>query len=136
MEIISKVCKKPFLKAGSKIGIDDVCINGMIISCLNCIVMFDMVKDMKGEKSKIAAFAFNSGSAYLVSYLVTILLFSGTWSAPALVAKLIISFGSVPLAFWFWKMMKDRINLGGVPDDAEGDGSEIGEKSETSVVSG
>jgi ethanolamine transporter len=124
MSLITKFLHKPLLALGSKIGVDDVCVSGMIISCVNSMVMFGMVKDMTNERSKIAAFAFNSGVAYLTGYLPTVLMFSSRWTAPVTVAKLFIGVVGIPLSFWLWKIMgkklKEKSPAAAIPEGQKG----------------
>ena len=61
---ITKLFKKPLLKLGRLLGINDVAAAGMVASLANSIPMFGMVKDMD-ERGKVVNIAFAVSAAFV-----------------------------------------------------------------------
>ncbi|MEE1043721.1 MAG: ethanolamine utilization protein EutH, partial [Clostridia bacterium] len=62
--VITKVFKKPLMKLGKLLGMNDVAAAGIVASLANSIPMFQMVKDMDA-KGKIINFAFAVSAAFV-----------------------------------------------------------------------
>ncbi len=62
--VLTKVLKKPLLKLGSLLGINDTAAAGLIASLANSIATFGMVKDMD-ERGKVVNIAFAVSAAFV-----------------------------------------------------------------------
>ena len=61
---ITRIFKKPLLKLGKILGMNDVAAAGLVASLANSIPMFNMVKDMD-RRGKIINFAFATSAAFV-----------------------------------------------------------------------
>ena len=61
---VTKVLKKPLVKMGKALGIDEVAAAGLIASMANSIATFGMVKDM-GRRGKVVNIAFAVSAAFV-----------------------------------------------------------------------
>ncbi len=96
--IITKVFKKPLMKLGKLVGINDVAAAGIVASLANSIPMFQMVKDMDA-KGKIINFAFAVSAAFVFGdHLGFTAGFNSTMIVPMIVGKLISGISAVVLA--------------------------------------
>ncbi|MBE6984649.1 MAG: ethanolamine utilization protein EutH [Ruminococcaceae bacterium] len=95
---ITKIFKKPLMKLGSIMGMNDVAAAGMVASLANSIPMFGMMKDMD-DRGKVlnvafavsAAFVFGDHLGFTAGYDAQMLL-------PVIVAKLVGGVSAVLLA--------------------------------------
>lgn len=62
--VITKVLKKPLLKLGGLLGINDIAAAGLIATLANSIATFGMVKDMD-ERGKVVNVAFTVSAAFV-----------------------------------------------------------------------
>lgn len=63
MWLLTKILKKPLMKVGSLIKMNETSVGGMIVSLANNLPMFSMVKDMD-NKGKVLNFAWSSIAAF------------------------------------------------------------------------
>ena len=96
--VLTKVLRKPLLKLGSLLGMNEVAAAGMIASLANSIPMFGMLKDMD-DRGKVlnvafavsAAFVFGDHLGFTAGYDSQMLL-------PVIVAKLTAGISAVAVA--------------------------------------
>ncbi len=87
--VITKVFKKPLMKLGKMVGMNDVAAAGIVASLANSIPMFQMVKDMDA-KGKIINFAFAVSAAFVFGdHLGFTAGFNSTMIVPMIVGKLV-----------------------------------------------
>lgn len=64
VHVLTKVCKKPLMKVGSLLHINEVGAAGMVASLANSIPMFGMLKDMD-NRGKVINMAFATSAAFV-----------------------------------------------------------------------
>lgn len=96
--LLTKVLRKPLMKLGQLMGINDTAAAGLVASLANSIPMFSMVKDMDGRGKVIniafavsAAFVFGDHLGFTAGYDPEMLL-------PVIAAKLTAGIGAVVVA--------------------------------------
>lgn len=101
--VLTKVLRKPLMKVGSLIGINDTAAAGLVASLANSIPMFSMLKDMdpRGKVINVAfavsaAFVFGDHLGFTAGYDSEMLL-------PVIVAKIIAGLSAVVVAFFLTK---------------------------------
>jgi len=62
--VLTKLLKKPLMKLGSKLGINDIAAAGLVASLANSIATFGMVKDMD-RRGKVVNVAFAVSAAFV-----------------------------------------------------------------------
>ena len=62
--VVTKLLKKPLLKLGKLLGVNDVAAGGLVASLANSIATFNMVKDMD-ERGKVVNIAFAVSAAFV-----------------------------------------------------------------------
>ena len=62
--VLTKLLKKPLMKLGSKLGINDIAAAGLVASLANSIATFGMVKDMD-RRGKVVNIAFAVSAAFV-----------------------------------------------------------------------
>ena len=98
--VITKVFKKPLMKLGKMVGMNDVAAAGIVASLANSIPMFQMVKDMDA-KGKIINFAFAVSAAFVFGdHLGFTAGFNSTMIVPMIVGKLVSGVSAVALAIF------------------------------------
>ncbi len=96
--IITKVFKKPLMKLGKLVGMNDVAAAGIVASLANSIPMFQMVKDMDA-KGKIINFAFAVSAAFVFGdHLGFTAGFNSTMIVPMIIGKLVSGISAFILA--------------------------------------
>ncbi len=96
--VITKVFRKPLMKLGKLVGMNDVAAAGIVASLANSIPMFQMVKDMDA-KGKIINFAFAVSAAFVFGdHLGFTAGFNSTMIVPMIVGKLISGISAFILA--------------------------------------
>lgn len=89
VHFITKVFKKPLMKLGKMLKMNDVAAAGMVASLANSIPMFDMMKDMD-ERGKIINVAFAVSAAFVFGdHLGFTAGFDSDMIAPMIVGKLV-----------------------------------------------
>ena len=98
--VITKVFKKPLMKLGKLVGMNDVAAAGIVASLANSIPMFQMVKDMDA-KGKIINFAFAVSAAFVFGdHLGFTAGFNSTMIVPMIIGKLVSGISAFVLALF------------------------------------
>ena len=96
--IITRVFRKPLMKLGKLVGMNDVAAAGIVASLANSIPMFQMVKDMDA-KGKIINFAFAVSAAFVFGdHLGFTAGFNSTMIVPMIIGKLVSGISAFILA--------------------------------------
>ena len=96
--VITKVFRKPLMKLGKMVGMNDGAAAGIVASLANSIPMFQMVKDMD-PKGKIINFAFAVSAAFVFGdHLGFTAGFNSTMIVPMIVGKLVSGISAFILA--------------------------------------
>lgn len=103
---ITKVFRKPLMKLGKLLGMNDVAAAGLVASLANSIPMFNMVKNMD-NRGKIINFAFATSAAFVFGdHLGFTAGFDRTMIFPMIAGKLTGGITAVILAVILTKSMK------------------------------
>ena len=98
--VITKVFRKPLMKLGGLLGMNDVAAAGMVATLANSIPMFGMMKDMD-ERGKILNVAFAVSAAFVFGdHLGFTAGFAPEMLLPVIAAKLISGVSAVALAIF------------------------------------
>lgn len=98
VHVITKVFRKPLMKLGKLVGMNDVAAAGIVASLANSIPMFQMVKDMDA-KGKIINFAFAVSAAFVFGdHLGFTAGFNSTMIVPMIIGKLVSGISAFILA--------------------------------------
>jgi len=96
--VLTRVFRKPLLKLGGLLGMNDVAAAGLVASLANSIPMFGMLKDMDG-RGKVINVAFAVSAAFVFGdHLGFTAGFSPEWLFPMILAKLIGGVSAVAVA--------------------------------------
>ena len=96
--VITKVFRKPLMKLGTLLGMNDVAAAGMVATLANSIPMFGMLKDMDG-RGKVINVAFAVSAAFVFGdHLGFTAGFAPEMLVPVIVAKLLSGAAAVALA--------------------------------------
>ncbi len=96
--VVTKVFRKPLLKLGSLLGMNDVAAAGMVATLANSIPMFGMLKDMD-PRGKIINVAFAVSAAFVFGdHLGFTAGFAPEMLVPVIAAKLLSGIAAVGLA--------------------------------------
>ena len=105
--VITKLFKKPLMKLGSLMGMNDIAAAGMVASLANSIPMFGMLKDMD-ERGKVINVAFAVSAAFVFGdHLGFTAGFDSEMLVPVIVAKLTGGISAVFLALLLTKRPKE-----------------------------
>ncbi|MBR5496874.1 MAG: ethanolamine utilization protein EutH [Clostridia bacterium] len=100
---ISKICKKPFMKIGSKIGIDENSVLGLISSLANSIPTFDLAEKMN-EKGRMMNMAFTVSASFVFGDHLAFTMAYDKAYLPAMIAgKLVGGIAAVVAAHFMYK---------------------------------
>lgn len=103
---ITKLFKKPLLKLGRLLGINDVAAAGMVASLANSIPMFGMVKDMD-ERGKVVNIAFAVSAAFVFGdHLGFTAGFDPSMLVPVIIGKLVGGISAVAMAILLTRSKK------------------------------
>ncbi|MBD9116343.1 MAG: ethanolamine utilization protein EutH, partial [Clostridiales bacterium] len=92
--------KKPLLKLGGRLGINDVAAAGLLASLANSIPMFGMLKDMDA-RGKIVNVAFAVSAAFVFGdHLGFTAGFAPEMIGPMIVGKLVGGVSAIAVAMW------------------------------------
>lgn len=98
--IITKIFRKPLMKLGHILGMNDVAAAGIVASLANSIPMFQMLKDMD-NRGKIINIAFAVSAAFVFGdHLGFTAGFNPTMIVPMIVGKLVSGVSAVILAMF------------------------------------
>ncbi len=107
--VITRVFKKPLMKVGKLMGINDVSVAGLIATTANSIPMYNMVKDMD-NKGKVINFAFVCCAAFaLGDHLGFCAGVAPHMVMPMVVSKLVGGVASIFVALFVWKLKAKTI---------------------------
>lgn len=108
--VITKIFRKPLMRLGHLIGMNDVAAAGIVASLANSIPMFQMVKDMD-SRGKVINFAFAVSAAFVFGdHLGFTAGFNSTMIVPMIVGKLISGVSAVLLAYFMTKTLPKEEN--------------------------
>lgn len=100
---ITKLLKKPLLKLGKALGINDTAAAGLVASLANSIAMFNMVKEMD-VRGKVVNIAFAVSAAFVFGdHLGFTAGFAPTMIPAVIVGKLTAGIAAVLVALWITK---------------------------------
>ncbi len=98
--LLTKVLRKPLMKLGRLIGINETAAAGLIASLANSIPMFSMVKDMD-RRGKVVNIAFAVGAAFVFGdHLGFTAGYEPEMLVPVILAKLTAGIAAVPVAIF------------------------------------
>lgn len=107
IELLNRLCNGFFMKLGTKLGINEISVLGMITSLANSIPTFLMVKDMD-RKGKILNFAFLTGGAFAFGdHLAFCCAVAPKLALPLLVTKLTAAFSALILVCIIYRRKKN-----------------------------
>ena len=97
---VTKLLKKPLLKLGALLGINDTAAAGLVASLANSIATFGMVKDMDG-RGKVVNIAFAVSAAFVFGdHLGFTAGFAPEMLPGVIVGKLVGGVSAVAVALW------------------------------------
>ena len=101
--VLTKVLRKPLLKLGIALGINDTAAAGLLASLANSIATFSLVKDMD-ERGKVVNIAFAVSAAFVFGDHMGFTAGFAPQMLPAMiVSKLVGGVGAVAVALWLTK---------------------------------
>ena len=101
--VVTKLLRKPLLKLGKLLGINDVAAGGLIASLANSIATFGMVKDMDG-RGKVVNIAFAVSAAFVFGdHLGFTAGFAPEMLPAVIIGKLAGGVSAVAVALWLTK---------------------------------
>lgn len=104
--VITIVCRKPLLALGSRMGINEAAVAGLVASFANSIPMFGMMKDMD-SRGKVVNMAFAvSATAVFGDHLGFTAGFNPDMIMPVIIGKLTGGITAVCLALWMMRSVK------------------------------
>ena len=107
VNIITRLLRKPLMKLGGKLGINDVAAAGLIASLANSIATFGMVKDMN-SRGKVLNIAFAVSAAFVFGdHLGFTAGFAPEMLPAMIVGKLVAGISAVALAMLLTRKERD-----------------------------
>lgn len=101
--VVTKLLKKPLMKLGSRLGMNDVAAAGLVASLANSIATFGMVKDMD-NRGKVVNIAFAVSAAFVFGdHLGFTAGFAPQMLPAVIVGKLVGGVSAVAVAMWLTK---------------------------------
>ena len=98
--VVTKVLRKPLMKLGGLLGINDVAAAGLVASLANSIATFGMVKDMD-RRGKVVNIAFAVSAAFVFGdHMGFTAGFAPEMLVPMIVGKLVGGICAVAVALW------------------------------------
>ena len=105
--VLTKLLRKPLMKLGSKLGINDIAAAGLVASLANSIATFGMVKDMD-RRGKVVNIAFAVSAAFVFGdHLGFTAGFAPEMLPAMIVGKLAGGMSAVAVALWLTR--KERL---------------------------
>lgn len=109
MHVLTKVLRKPLIKMGSLLGINETAAAGMVASLANSVPMFGMIKDMD-DRGKVINMAFATSAAFVFGdHLGFTAGFNPEMIVPMIVAKLAGGVSAVAVALLLLKKMEKKV---------------------------
>ena len=104
--VVTKVLRKPLLKLGGLLGVNDTAAGGLVASLANSIATFGMVKDMD-ERGKVVNVAFAVSAAFVFGdHLGFTAGFAPEMMVSMIVCKLVGGISAVAVALWLTRKEK------------------------------
>ena len=101
--VLTKLLRKPLLKLGGLLGINDTAAGGLVASLANSIATFGLLKDMD-DRGKVVNVAFAVSAAFtFAGHLAFTMAFDGKYILPMIVGKLVAGFTSLFVAVIMYK---------------------------------
>lgn len=101
--VLTRLLKKPLMKLGSRLGINDVAAAGLVASLANSIATFGMVKDMD-PRGKVVNIAFAVSAAFVFGdHLGFTAGFAPEMLPAMIIGKLVGGVSAVAVALWLTK---------------------------------
>ena len=101
--VVTKLLKKPLMKLGSRLGMNDVAAAGLVASLANSIATFGMVRDMD-NRGKVVNIAFAVSAAFVFGdHLGFTAGFAPQMLPAVIVGKLVGGVSAVAVAMWLTK---------------------------------
>ena len=101
--VLTRLLKKPLVKLGNRLGINDVAAAGLVASLANSIATFGMVKDMD-RRGKVVNIAFAVSAAFVFGdHLGFTAGFAPEMLPAMIVGKLVGGISAVAVALWLTK---------------------------------
>ena len=98
--VITKLLRKPLMKLGSRLGVNDTAAAGLIASLANSIATFGMVKDMD-DRGKVVNIAFAVSAAFVFGdHMGFTAGFAPEMLGPMIIGKLVGGISAVAVALW------------------------------------
>ena len=98
--VLTKLLRKPLMKLGAKLGINDVAAAGLVASLANSIATFGMVKDMN-PRGKVVNIAFAVSAAFVFGdHLGFTAGFAPEMLVSVILGKLVGGISAVAVALW------------------------------------
>lgn len=97
---LTRMLRKPLLKAGSKFGINEASVAGFLISLPNSLPMLGMIKDMD-DKGKVMNVAFIVSGAYVLGdHMGFTAAYNQAMLLPMIIGKMTAGAAAVILAYF------------------------------------
>ena len=104
--VLTRVLRKPLLKLGITLGINETAAAGLLASLANSIASFNLVKDMD-DRGKVVNIAFAVSAAFVFGdHMGFTAGFAPEWLPAMIVGKLVGGISAVAVALWLTKHEK------------------------------
>ena len=101
--VLTRLLRKPLLKLGITLGINETAAAGLLASLANSIASFNLVKDMD-DRGKVVNVAFSVSAAFAFGdHMGFTAGFAPEWIVPMIVGKLLGGTSAVAVALWLTK---------------------------------
>ena len=101
--VLTRGLRKPLLKLGITLGINETAAAGLLASLANSIASFNLVKDMD-DRGKVVNIAFAVSAAFVFGdHMGFTAGFAPEWIVPMIVGKLVGGISAVAVALWLTK---------------------------------
>ena len=109
MHVLTKILKKPLMKIGKLLGINETAAAGMVASLANSVPMFGMIKDMD-DRGKVINMAFATSAAFVFGdHLGFTAGFNPDMMVPMIVGKLVGGVSAVAVALFLLKKTEKKV---------------------------
>ena len=109
MHVLTRVLKKPLMKIGKLLGINETAAAGMVASLANSVPMFGMIKDMD-DRGKVINMAFATSAAFVFGdHLGFTAGFNPDMMVPMIVGKLVGGVSAVAVALFLLKNAEKKV---------------------------
>lgn len=101
--VLTRLLRKPLLKLGITLGINETAAAGLLASLANSIASFTLVKDMD-DRGKVVNVAFAVSAAFVFGdHMGFTAGFAPQWLVPMIIGKLVGGISAVAVALWLTK---------------------------------